>query len=375
MVLSPQSFFSSCLPELFCILHGCSFDCTELDSIIQWGLTINDTAVLRHCLGMILSLIAVSPSRGESLLFAMLSNSTVAAIIAQDTIASACYIRCCWALYNSTSNASYLSVLCQMTQQPNEASALLAMELLSLLPFDTLSGYTVTGANGNGGPLCLPPSSVELIQSMAETLRTLCTQHASEKDNVGLVAVSRVLVNLAKCLILHFGSRAAIRGSAQMDATRAAFDVIYATLMPFMTSISMYLQTAVLKVMIWLVDVPRDEAAQQQYADLVRNTRAMVLPTTTSGEILQQLAGRAASTPALAYFPMEVSWGWLQQNPLRVSVNNLLATWKACFALHDLENCGNVVNVGHEGAMNRRLCCDCSTTRPLPRSSTAIWAR
>ena len=324
---------------------------------------------------MILSLIAVSPSRGESPHIAMLSNRSVAAIIAQDTIASACYIRCCWALYNSTSNASYLSVLCQMTQQPNEASALLAMELLSLLPFDTLSGYTVTGANGNGGPLCQPPSSVELIQSMAEMLRTLCTQHASEKDNVGLVAVSRVLVNLAKCLILHFGSRAAIRGSAQMDATRAAFDVIYATLMPFMTSISMYLQTAVLKVMIWLVDVPRDEAAQQQYADLVRNTRAMVLPTTTSGEILQQLAGRAASTPALAYFPMEVSWGWLQQNPLRVSVNNLLATWKACFALHDLENCGNVVNVGHEGVMNRRLCCDCSTTRRPPRSSTAIWAR
>ena len=304
---------------------------------------------------MILSLIDVSPARGESLLFAMLSNGTVAATIAQDTIASACYIRCCWALYTSTDNASYLSVLCQMTQQSNEASALLAMELLSLLPFDTLSKYTVTGADGNGGPDREATSPVELIRSMAETLRTLCTQHADQKDNVGLVAVSRVLVNLAKCLISHFGSRAAISGSPEMDATRAAFDVIYATLMPFMTSISMYLQTAVLKVMIWLVDVPQSEEAQQQYADLVRNTRAMVLPTATSGEILQQLAGRAASTPALAYFPMEVAWGWLQQNPLRVSVNNLLATWKACFALHDMENCGNVVDVGPHGAMNRRL--------------------
>ena len=58
----------SCLPELFCILRYCNLDCTEMDSLIQWGLTTGDPAVLRHCLGMILSLSEKSPERAAALL-------------------------------------------------------------------------------------------------------------------------------------------------------------------------------------------------------------------------------------------------------------------------------------------------------------------
>ena len=135
----PQSYLSSCLPELFCILHYSSLDCTELDEIITWGLSSQDVGVLRHCLGMLLSLFEVNPARAQTLLSSMLSDQALATLISEDEIASVCSIRCCWALYQATKSDAVLKYLAAMACQGVVASRMLAMELLSLLPYEVLS--------------------------------------------------------------------------------------------------------------------------------------------------------------------------------------------------------------------------------------------
>ena len=94
--LQSQSYLSSCLPELFCILHYSSLDCAELDDIITWGFSSQDVGVLRHCLGMLLSLFEVDPTRAQRLLGSVLNDQALAKLISEDGIASVCSIRCCW---------------------------------------------------------------------------------------------------------------------------------------------------------------------------------------------------------------------------------------------------------------------------------------
>ena len=183
-----------------------------------------------------------------------------------------------------------------------------------------------------------------MTQLIAETVRDWLLAYKNQSDNVGLMAVARVLINLAQCLTTHFGSRNLIAGSAELQATQQALDAIYATLVGFEVSHSVYLQTTLLKASIWLVDPPTADT-QSVYVDLVRRTREMRLPVEVADEVLQQLAGRALKTPTLAYFAMEVMWAWFLQNPLKVSVNALLSTWKGCFALRDMVNCSAVVDV------------------------------
>ena len=166
-----------------------------------------------------------------------------------------------------------------------------------------------------------------MTQLIAETVRDWLLFYKNQNDNVGLMAVARVLINLAQCLTTHFGSRNRIGGSAELQATQQALDAIYTTLVGFEASHSVYLQTTLLKASIWLVDPPTAET-QSVYVDLVRRTREMRLPVEVADEVLQQLAGRALKTPTLAYFAMEVMWAWFLQNPLKVSVNTLLSTWK-----------------------------------------------
>lgn len=95
--------------------------------------------MLRHCLGMLLSLFSVAPSRAQTLLSSVLSDASLSQLISEDGIASVCAIRCCWALYQATKNASALSYLASMACQGVVASRLLAMELLCQLPYEVLS--------------------------------------------------------------------------------------------------------------------------------------------------------------------------------------------------------------------------------------------
>lgn len=201
-------------------------------------------------------------------------------------------------------------------------------------------------------------------------MRDWLTFYKEQRDNVGLMAVARVLINLAQCLTTHFGSRNRINGSAELQATQAALNAIYETLVAFEVSHSVYLQTALLKASIWLVDPPTEQT-QSSYVDLVRRTREMRLPVEVADEVLQQLAGRALKTPTLAYFAMEVAWAWFLQSPLKVSVNALLSSWKACFALHDVLNCSAAVNVGAGPALRRSRCSAIWTSRRRWRSSTS----
>ena len=141
-----QSYLSSCLPELFCILHYSNLDCTELDEIITWGFSFKDVGVLRHCLGMLLSLFDVAPTRAHTLLSSVLNDASLAQIISEDGIASVCSIRCCWALYKTTHSANVLTYLSSMACQGVLASRLLAMELLCLLPYESLQTLGTTAS-------------------------------------------------------------------------------------------------------------------------------------------------------------------------------------------------------------------------------------
>ena len=104
-----------------------------------------------------------------------------------------------------------------------------------------------------------------MLQILAAAVEKRCKGYAASEDNIGLTSVCRVVINLSKCLITHFGSLAAISGSPALVAVQAALGSLYATLLPFSNSISIYLQTSVLKVMIWLVNPPTDEASTQRY--------------------------------------------------------------------------------------------------------------
>ena len=96
--------------------------------------------------------------------------------------------------------------------------------------------------------------------------------------------------------------------------------------------------------MIWLVNSPTDETSRSQYIDLVKRTTAMKLPEDVAREILQQLSGRAVSTPSLSHFAVE-AWAWFLQNPLTVTVDSLTTSWHACFSLRDIVNCEYTLNV------------------------------
>ena len=122
-----------------------------------------------------------------------------------------------------------------------------------------------------------------------------------------MTTVCQIVTNLCKPLITHFGSRNAVSGSPAMEAIQQSLNSLYATLNPFSTSISIFLQTSVLKVMIWLMNPPQDEDSKTQYYELMRRTKAMTLP---------------------------------------VSIATLLGAWHACFALHDVVNCEYTLNVG-----------------------------
>ena len=86
-------------------------------------------------------------------------------------------------------------------------------------------------------------------------------------------------------------------------------------------------------MIIWLVNLPQDEASRAAYVSTVKRTMAMTLPTAVAREVLQQLASRATSTPELSHFAVEVSWAWLLRDAQSVSVDALLAAWRGCFAL------------------------------------------
>jgi hypothetical protein len=157
----------------------------------------------------------------------------------------------------------------------------------------------------------------------------------------------RVLIKLTSKLISHYKSLAEITGSAAMTETQAALGHISDTLTPFADNISVYLQTAVLKARIWLVNPPQDEESKKQYRALVQKTRAMHLPVSISRDILEQLAGRAHSTPSLSHFAVELVWAWFLQNPLNVTVDALTTSLHSCFALHDMVNCEYTLSVLH----------------------------
>lgn len=344
--LHPQSDMSRCLAELFCVIRFSELDCEELDSIIEWGMTTHDPAVLRHCLGMLLSMAPDAPDRAAKLLQSVLTDSSVTAAISQDSLASVCYVKLCWALYKVRKDAAYLKVLCAVAQETAEAPSLLAMELLCQLPYDVLSAMGRDGASGNGGDIACLLSPVELLQFIAATVDQRCTSYAQNSDNLGLTTVCQIVTNLCKPLITHFGSRNAVSGSPAMEAIQQSLNSLYATLNPFSTSISIFLQTSVLKVMIWLMNPPQDEDSKTQYYELMRRTKAMTLPVSIAQEVLSQLVSRALSTPSFSHFAVEVSWAWFLQNPDTVTIDTLLGAWHACFALHDVVNCEYTLDVG-----------------------------
>ena len=101
-------------------------------------------------------------------------------------------------------------------------------------------------------------------------------------------------------------------------------------------------------MVIWLVNLPQDEASRLAYANTVKRTMAMTLPTA-----------------------VEVSWAWLQRDAQSVSVDALLAAWRGCFALHDVTNCQYTLKVGTRRGVERRPCSACWTTlRPTTKTTT-----
>ena len=127
-----------------------------MNALIQWGMTTADPAVIRHCLGMMLSIAEDSPDRVIPLLQTALSDPTINNAILADALSSSTYVRLCWCLYESTKNNDYLKVVCSYAQQSTEAASLLAMELLCSLPYSTLSALNQAGDAGNGGSFLIP---------------------------------------------------------------------------------------------------------------------------------------------------------------------------------------------------------------------------
>ena len=137
---------------------------------------------------------------------------------------------------------------------------------------------------------------------------------AGNNDNLGLIAICRVVINLSKSLMTHFNSRSEITGTPAMDAAQQALNTINETLSSFTNNASIYLQNSILKVKIWMVNPPKDEESRKEYRELVRYTKEMKLPTEIAREILQQIVNRGLSTPSLSHFAVEVSWAWFLDN-------------------------------------------------------------
>jgi hypothetical protein len=146
---------SFCLPEFFSILRFCNLTDLEFDSIIEWGLTTNNVAAFRHCLGLLLNMSETFPDRVATLFRPIMTNTEAISTITQDSLASSCYLRVCWALYLKKQDSSYLKLICTAATQAEEASSLLAMELLCGLPFDQLNALNAAGDSGNGGRFLL----------------------------------------------------------------------------------------------------------------------------------------------------------------------------------------------------------------------------
>ena len=142
---------SQCLSELFCVLRYCDLDCSEMDSLINWGMTTSDPSVIRHCLGMMLSFADKNPARVAPMFQTAMQNADVSASIMSDSLSAATYVRLCWCLYQSNKDNAFLKTLCSIAQQPSEASSLLAMEFLSNLSFEELNAFNLSGDAGNGG--------------------------------------------------------------------------------------------------------------------------------------------------------------------------------------------------------------------------------
>ena len=224
-----------CLAELFCVLRYCNLDCAEVDSLIQWGLTTGDAAVLRHCMGMLLSLSDEAPQRVVSFLQPCLNDQNLLKSIANDNMAAICFVRVCYALYTVTKDSVYLRHICAYIDYEADSIMLLSLELLSQLPYDLLSGLNKDGNPGSG----------ELIQVIAEKANTRCTEFHQNNDTLGIIAICRIVINLGKALIPTFGSRDSIKGSPVLDATKVALDGLYNTLQMHGSSISIYMQTSV----------------------------------------------------------------------------------------------------------------------------------
>ena len=180
-------------------------------------------------------------------------------------------------------------------------------------------------------------------------MKQRCVAFAEANDNLGLIAICRIVILLSKCLMTHFNSRIEIAGTPAMDAVQQSLNVINETLSSFSNNASIYLQNSILKVKIWMVNPPKDEDAVKEYRELVRSTKAMKLPTGIAREILQQIVNRGLSTPSLSHFAVEVAWAWFLENPMTVTVDALIGCWHACFSLHDVSNTEYVLNVGVEG--------------------------
>lgn len=184
---------------------------------------------------MLLSLSEEAPQRVVPLLQPCLNDSNLIGIIASDNLAAICFIRLCYALYLVTKDGVYLRHICSYTNYEADSSMLLSLELLSQLPYETLSSLNKDGNPGSG----------ELIQVIAEKAHARCVEFNTNNDTLGIIAICRIVINLGKALIPTFGSRDDIKGSPVLEATKVALDGLYNTLLPYSTSISIYVQTSV----------------------------------------------------------------------------------------------------------------------------------
>ena len=172
-----------------------------------------------------------------------------------------------------------------------------------------------------------------------------CSAYAENNDNIGLIAICRLVTLLSRSLMNEFQSRSEIKGSPAMEATRNALNTINTTLSAFSNNASIYLQNSILKVKIWMVNPPKDEESRKEYIELVRQTKEMKLPTEIAREILQQIVNRGLSTPSLSHFAVEVAWAWFIDNPMTLTIDAMISAWHACFSLHDVSNIEYILNV------------------------------
>lgn len=141
---------SNCLSEVFCILRCSELDCSEIDTLIQWGMSTQDASVIRQCLGMMLSMVSESSQRVVAL-FKSALDPAVREIIMSDSLSSVSFVRLCWSLYQATNANEYLKSLCSLTQESGEACSLQAMECVCQIPYSILATLNTNGDQGDGG--------------------------------------------------------------------------------------------------------------------------------------------------------------------------------------------------------------------------------